>query len=75
MVPEAFEKKRLVVETFPARVKVPVAETLNWVEELVWKFKKSPRKVMGFTPSQVPETAPPWMGFTPSWIYEVEVET
>ena len=46
---------------FPVAVTVPVAETLNCVDEPTWKSMKLPFQRDGFAPSNVPEAEPNWM--------------
>ena len=58
----------LVLLKFPAKAKVPVADTLNWVLEFTCRSIKLPTKVEeGLEPIKVPVTFESWMGFSPSW--------
>ncbi len=49
LVPVAFTKVRAVEDTRFV-VRVPVADTENWVELFTWRFRKSPVKATGFEP-------------------------
>ena len=79
--PEKTENTGLVAPTTfnkdPASaVLVPIVilelERRNTVEELRWRFTKSPRKVDDptFAPRRVPEVWPPRIGWAESWIME-----
>ncbi len=67
-VEETVVAKTLVELKLPASVSVPVAEILNWVEELTWKSMKLPTKVeLGFEPIYVPVVLEFWIVLRPSW--------
>ena len=50
LVEETLVEETLAAESSPANRAVPVAETMNWVEEFTWKFRKSPEKPAGLMP-------------------------
>jgi hypothetical protein len=64
----AFKKKALVEDTVPAAVTLPVASTLNLVEEFTCRSMKLPTNVGTFAPMYVPVALPPTMLYGPSWI-------
>ena len=58
-VEETVVARSVETVTLPAKVAVPVADTLNCVLEFTWKFTKSPVKAAGFMPIYVPEAELP----------------
>ena len=60
---------------FPATNTVPVAETLNWLEEFTCRSRKLPLKVAGLEPMKVPVVDPPWMMLGPSWKRDEEARS